>query len=75
MYGSSPEARPGFGVAEELGNVDRERVEQLLVLVRVVIENLAVVFVGMDAAGAHAHRDAALQTFILVRPAADSPLA
>src|SRR5207247_7126302 len=66
---------PRFDVAEELRDVDRERVEQLLILVRVAVEEGAVVLVRMYAAGAHAHRDPALQALVLVRPAADSPLA
>src|SRR5204863_497403 len=37
-----PEGVPRFEVAEELGDVDRERVEQLLILARVAIEQPAV---------------------------------
>jgi hypothetical protein len=66
---------PRFDVAEELGDVDRERVEQLLVFPRVVIEQAGVVGVTVHAAGAHAHRDAALQAFVFVGAAADPALA
>src|SRR5438046_2972907 len=66
---------PRFRVAKELLDVDGEGVEQLLILARVVIEQPGVIGVGVDAARAHANRDAALQAFFLVGFAADAALA
>src|SRR5437899_9761292 len=66
---------PRFRVAKELRDVDGEGVEQLLILARVVIEQPGVIGVGVDAARAHANRDAALQALFLVGFAADAALA
>src|SRR5579859_3044761 len=63
---------PRLGIAEEFRDVDRERVEQLLILARVRIEQLAVILIRMDAAGAHAHGDPPPQTFVLVGFAAQA---
>jgi len=60
------ERAPRLGVAEEFGDVDRERVEQQIVLVRVVVEQPGVVVEGVDAARAHPHGDAAAQAAVLV---------
>src|SRR5690348_390098 len=53
-------------VPEELRDVDREGVEEPVVLGAVAIENLRVLGVGVDALGPHAHGDAASQAFLLV---------
>ena len=59
-------------VAEQLRDVDRERVEQPVVLAGVGVEHARVVRVGVHAARAHAHRDAPAQAFLLVARAAES---
>src|SRR5437879_3260092 len=64
---------PRFRVAIELGDVDGERVEQLVVLVGVFVEQPTVVVVAVDAARAHADRDAPLEALLLIRLAADPP--
>src|SRR5256714_506172 len=62
-----PQRIPCFGVAEEFRDVDRERVEELLILPRILIEDFAVVLVCMDATGSHPNRDPAFEAFGLVR--------
>jgi len=51
------EALPGLHVAEEPGDVDRERVAQVLVLGRSAVEQALIVRVGVNSAGPHPNRD------------------
>ena len=62
-------------VPEELGDVDRQRVEQPVVLGAVGVEHARVVRVRVHAARAHAHRDAPAQALLLVARAAEAALA
>ena len=62
-------------VPEELRDVDRQRVEQLVVLGAVAVEDARVVGVGVHPAGAHAHGDAPAQALVLVARAAEAAVA
>src|SRR5206468_1944707 len=64
---------PRFHVAEELGDVDSERVEQQIVLERVFLQQPAVVGERVNAAGPHPHRDATPQAAVLVGVAGEAP--
>src|SRR5690606_24000684 len=52
---------PHFGIAEQLADVDRDRIEQARVLAGIALEQLRVFAVAVHAARAHAHRDAPAQ--------------
>src|SRR6185312_14944353 len=58
-------------IAEELRDVDGERIEQPIVLRSVGVEDVRVVVVGVNAARAHAHGDPAAQAFLFVARAAE----
>src|SRR5439155_1292490 len=60
------ERAPRLEVAEELGDVDGERVEQQVVLVGVLVEEPGVLLEGVDAARPHPHGDTAAQAAVLV---------
>src|SRR5437016_994879 len=57
---------PRLQIAEKLRDVDGQRVEQQVVLVRVGVEHLAVLVVGVDPPRAHPDRDAPPETALLV---------
>ena len=57
---------PGLGIAEELGDVDQQHLEQLLVLVGVDLEVVQVVAEGLRADGLHPAPEATLQARTLV---------
>ena len=57
---------PRARVAEELGDVDQQHLEELLVLVRVDLEVVEVVAEGLAADGVHPAPEAALQARALV---------
>src|SRR5437660_642146 len=63
---------PRLEVAEELGDVDGERIEEQVVLVGVLIEEAGVVVEGVDAARAHPHGNAAAQAAVLVGVAGEA---
>ena len=69
-----PQRIPCFGVAEEFRDIDRERVEQLLILPGILIEDFAVVLVRMDATGSHPNRDPAFEALGFVRLTTDASL-
>src|SRR5438552_372630 len=56
---------PRLQIAEKLRDVDGQRVEQQVVLVRVGVEHLAVLVVGVDPPRAHPDRDAPPETALL----------
>src|SRR5436305_911917 len=57
---------PRLQIAEKLRDVDGQRVEQQVVLVRVGVEHLAVLVVGVDPPRAHPDCDAPPETAVLV---------
>ncbi len=57
---------PGFPVAEELGDVDGERIQQPVEFLRLLIQQRHVVGVAVHPAGAHPHRDPAAEAAVLV---------
>src|SRR5438046_1793042 len=57
---------PRLQIAEKLRDVDGQRVEQQVVLVRVGVEHLAVLVVSVDPPRAHPDRDAPPETAVLV---------
>ena len=61
-------------VPEQLRDVDRQRVEQLVVLGVIVVEHACVLGVRVHAPRAHAHRDAAAQALVLVARAAEAAI-
>ena len=63
-----PEPGPGFGVAEELGDVDRQGVEEPVVLLRLPVEQVPGTPVAAQPAGPHPHCDPPAQTPVLVGP-------
>src|SRR5689334_6585290 len=62
-------------VAEQLGDIDRKRVEQSVVFTAVAVEDASVIMIRVHASRSHAHRDAASQTLLLVAGTREATIA